>query len=164
MLDGLWRLELLHPLVVHFAVSVLILGTLFWPARWLDPESRFGFLCPLPRVLLILGVMLGWLAVLTGEWAYSEVAGTLCVPNVADYHQINAYRALWVFTAGMGVDLLRIATGFGVRFRSLLNGGLLIVFLVGSGFLIRAGEYGAHLVYEQAAAVHAPDAQCSRFE
>ncbi len=162
--EELWRIELLHPLVVHFTVAFLLLGVALWPFRLLEHWSRFRFVSPTSRFLLCLGVLVGWLAVWSGHEAYAEVARTLCVPDVADKHQFYGQTALWIFSIGVGVDLLNVWAGWLDSLRSFWVGSLLIVFATGSAFLVSAGEHGAHLVYEQAAAVNPPDAECTRFQ
>lgn len=163
MLSSLWRIELLHPLVVHFAVAILVLGALSSPARWLDKDSQWHFLRPASQALIVLGIGFGWLAILTGDWAYSEIAGTLCVPNAADYHQQYAYTAMWLFTGGFIADVIHYWFDILKEHSGKFSVCLIAVYFAGAGCLFIAGEYGAHMVYEQAAGVNSPGAECRRF-
>lgn len=156
-------MELLHPLVVHFAVAFLVLGVGLIGLRSWFRGTRWSFLVPTGRFLLVLGVIAGWAAVLSGQEAYSAIAGTLCDPNVADHHRWYGQVAMWLFTVGALADVGLWWSGPERRW-SKISGFLLTGWLiVGTGFLAVAAEHGAHLVYEQAAAVNSPDEQCSRF-
>ncbi|NIT55437.1 MAG: hypothetical protein GWN00_04135, partial [Aliifodinibius sp.] len=78
---SMWRVELIHPFVIHIPIALLIVGSLFWiGSLWL--HKRYGFLRPSARLLLFIGTVGAWIAVYTGSLADAEVARTLCDPTV----------------------------------------------------------------------------------
>jgi len=167
-MDGvpsMWRVELWHPLVVHFPIALLLVGTAMRlvgmaRAQW----DKAQFLVPAGRVLLVLGTLGAWTAVYTGTLADAAVARTLCDPTVVETHEHWAYWVAGLFTAAVVVD--------GVLWRSVppmgLRQGLVVVLagcmLAGSAGLAYVGHLGAKLVYQQAAAVHVPADDCAAFE
>jgi uncharacterized membrane protein len=164
-LPSMWRVELWHPLVVHFPIALLLVGTtlrLLGLSR--RRRARWRFLVPAGRLLLVVGVVSAWIAVYTGTLADAVVVRSLCDPTVVEAHEDAAYWVAALFT------LAALADGFlawrrpdGWRRR------LLILFLAGSSVagsagLLYVGHLGARLVYQQAAAVHVPSADCHAFE
>lgn len=154
-----WRTEALHPLFVHFPIALLLVATLF---KFFSFWAKGIFLDKPGTILLIAGVVGGWLAIYTGELADGIVSRTLCDPTVLKDHQNNSYTMIWLFTIAAIVDLI-------YQFRFLFLPALLVKWLViillfiGSGFLIYTGHLGAKLVYEQAAGVYRPSLDCAEF-
>lgn len=164
----MWRTELWHPLVVHFPIALLLVGTGMRMIAMLHRRyAVLRFLVPAGRTLLGLGTLGAWVAVYTGTLADAEVARTLCDPTIAETHEQWAYRTAWLFTGGLGIDVLlwrgwtpnlgRLGR-FGVR---LVLVGLLLSGSAGLGYV---GHLGAQLVYQQAAAVYHPGPDCAAFE
>src|SRR5690606_26823208 len=130
-----WRTEALHPLFVHFPIALLLVATLF---KLFNLWRKSIILDKPGTILLIAGVVGGWLAIYTGELADGIVSHTLCDPTVLKDHQNNSYTMIWLFTIAAIVDLI-------YQFRFLFLPALLVKWLViillfiGSGFLIYTG-------------------------
>lgn len=154
-----WRTEALHPLFVHFPIALLLVAMLF---KFFSFWEKGKFLDKPGTILLITGIIGGWLAIYTGELADGIVSRTLCDPTVLKDHQNNSYTMIWLFTIAAIVDLI-----YQLRFLflpALLVKWLVIILLfVGSGFLVYTGHLGAKLVYEQAAGVYRPSLDCAEF-
>ena len=90
----MWRTELWHPLVVHFPIALLLIGTLFrlGGAVVSRTHRRLAFLRPAGQALLALGTAGAWVAVYTGSLADSIVVRSLCDPTVLESHENLAYR------------------------------------------------------------------------
>lgn len=152
------RDELFHPAVAHFPIAFLALSgalALFWLV------TKRG----LSTLLLIalLGVVGGWLGILTGGWAEDVVNRVICDPTVTQEHEKWAEWGVWV-SSGV-LPLLAFAwfrrkRGVTVAYRALVAVSLVFV----SGSILYAGHLGASLVYQQGAAVYKPSPQCTEFE
>lgn len=168
-LPSMWRTELWHPLVVHFPIALLLVGTALrllggFRRRW----DRLHVLAVSGRVLLGLGTIGAWAAIYTGTLADAEVARSLCDPTVVEAHEFWAYRVAWLFTAALALDAAVWPvrrTGWGQPWseRGLLAllAGCLLLGSVGLGYV---GHLGSKLVYQQGAAVHTPAPDCKSFE
>lgn len=155
-----WRTEVLHPLSVHFPIALLLVAFLF---KVIALQYRREVWERGGTVLLIIGVASIWIAILTGDLADGIVSRKLCDPTILKAHENMSWNAAWLFTAGLGVDLVR-QLKYPV-FRNLLFKFLMILLLAGgSGTLIYTGHLGATLVYQQAAGVNVPSEDCSEFE
>lgn len=167
-MDGdpsMWRVELLHPLVVHFPIALLLVGTALRLLGMVCRARSLSFLVPAGRVLLGLGTLSAWAAVYTGTLADAEVARTLCDPTVVETHENLAYATAGVFTAAVMVDgVLWYSVTAPPIMRRVLAVALAGCVLMGSVGLAYVGHLGAKLVYEQAAAVHVPADDCAAFE
>ena len=164
-LPSMWRTELWHPLLVHFPIALLLVGTALrlvgeLRRRW-SPSS---FLVPGGRLLLVLGTLGAWAAVYTGTWADAAVARSLCDPTVVEAHETWGYRVGYLFSAGLLVDGVLWLRRSGAWVRRGLLTVFVLVLLGGSTGLGYVGHLGAKLVYQQAAAVHQPGADCADFE
>lgn len=155
-----WRTEVLHPLSVHFPIALLIVALLF---KVIALQYRREVWERGGTVLLILGVVTIWIAILTGDLADGIVSRKLCDPTVLKAHENMSWNAAWLFTGGLVVDLVR-QLKYPV-FRNLLFKFLMILLLAtGTGTLIYTGHLGATLVYQQAAGVNVPSGDCAEFE
>ncbi len=102
----MWQVELLHPALVHFPIALLTVGIFFELASiaFRTPERRW-FLRDSSLLLLILGTLGAWLAVWSGEQAYSIVNWVTCDPTSTDRHEEWGEIAAWSFS---GVSLLSL--------------------------------------------------------
>lgn len=164
-LPSMWRTELFHPLVVHFPIALLTVGTVAWlVGRLVGREGRWGFLLPAGRALLLIGTLSAWAAVYTGDLADAEVARTLCDPTVVEAHESYAYWMGYLFTGALAVDAashLSDLKGVWRRFAGVAAG---VAMLLGASLLVYVGHLGASIVYQQGAAVYEPAEDCREFE
>ena len=115
-----------------------------------------------PHVLLVIGTIGLWAAIYTGDLAESIVSRQICDPTVLKAHETNAYVGGWIFSAASALIILSYY-GLLRKMKNLIHIAVVILSLVGSGFLIYTGHLGASLVYQQAAGVHIPSDDCSEF-
>jgi uncharacterized membrane protein len=164
-LPSIWRVELWHPVAIHFPIALLLVGTILrllgigWPSKW-----SFHFPLMAGRTLLILGTAGAWIAIYTGSEAYYEVVRTLCDPTVADAHNYFAYWTAGLFSAGVLVDGLCWIRQSTKTEKYLLTGSACLLYIIGSSTLIYTSHLGASLVYQQGAGVYEPSPQCTEFE
>ena len=157
-LPPMLRDELFHPAVVHFPIAFLALSGLL-ALFWLFFSRGHATLL----LVLTLGVIGGWLAILTGGWSEDVVNRVICDPTVTSEHEQWAEWAVW--SASAALPLVMFATlrlGKNLRFPFRAVGAVLLVFATGA--VLYAGHLGATLVYQQGAAVHKPAPQCTEFE
>ena len=158
----MWRTELWHPLLVHFPIALLLVGTLF-RVGGAFLAGRLSFLRPAGQVLLALGTAGAWAAVYTGSLADSIVVRSLCDPTVLETHENLAYTTAYLFSGSVAADVARrwVPT---VLFRRIVLLVALGLALAGSATLTYVGHLGSSLVYQQAAAVNRPSEGCAAFE
>ncbi len=152
------RDELFHPAVVHFPIAFLALSGLL-ALFWLFFRRGQGTLL----LILLLGVIGGWLGILTGGWAEDVVNRVICDPTVTQEHEKWAEWAVWASTAALPfvvAGVWRKKRGVSIGVRSSV--AILLVFAMGA--IVYAGHLGASLVYQQGAAVYKPGPQCTEFE
>lgn len=160
---SLWRVELVHPIVVHFPIVLLMTGTFAWLAGQLaDRGGRWGFLVPAGRLALAGGLVAAWVAIYTGDLADAEVVRSLCDPTVVETHEELAYLVAYLFTGALALDLA--AAGPLRRWRRWLAPLVAVALLAGTGGIGYVGHLGASLVYQQGAGVYQPSNNCTEFE
>lgn len=155
----MWRIELLHPPLVHFPIAFLLLGTALEVVALACRAERRNYLRSVSLLLFFLGTIGAWLAVWSGEEAEHIVNRVICDPTVTELHEEWATAVSWLFT---GVLVLA-----GVRHRFLSKGWLSLIIVLGSitgsAGLAYVGHLGASLVYQQGAAVYRPSPDCREF-
>ncbi|WP_440999837.1 DUF2231 domain-containing protein [Fodinibius sp. SL11] len=160
---SMWRVELIHPFVVHIPVGLLLIGSIFWIlSLWL--HRRYTFLRPSGRLLLLIGTVGAWIAVYTGTLADGQVARSLCDPTIAKEHERFAFTVGYLFSAFVIVDWLVVKDYLTFITKKYLHVGLAILLIAGCGFLGYVGHLGGKLVYQQSAAVYQPTEGCVEFE
>lgn len=160
---SMWRVELIHPFVIHIPIALLIFGSLFWiVSLWL--HKQYDFLRPSARLLLFIGTIGAWIAVYTGSLADAEVVRTLCDPTVVEQHEKLAYITGYFFSAFVIVDWLAVNGYMDFLKKKLIYLLLALLLITGCGFLGYVGHLGSTLVYEQSAAVYQPTEGCVEFE
>lgn len=156
-LDSLWRIELLHPVVVHFPVALITVGAAFWLAgRLASADGRGGFLRPSARTLLILGAVGAWAAVLSGFWAEDAVG-----PSVLNAPLLRDHQDLAITTAILASLLAMAEVGRSAltrrrprrRLQRAAHGVTAALLLATVVSLALAAHHGAALVYAEGAAV-----------
>jgi len=131
----------IHPKVIHFPVALLttysvleIVGIIF----------KKEFLSKSALLILCLGVITAFLAVLTGNQAatdflyWSEESSALL-----SQHQANATYLLWLSAITCGIRLYALLTK---KFAGYIRYGFLILAVIILFLVIRTGLYGGDLV------------------
>jgi uncharacterized membrane protein len=158
-IPDMWRLELLHPLLVHFPIALLLLSTALEVVSLLVSAERQRFLRSATLLLFVLGTFAAWGAVWAGEEAGEIVQRTVCDPNMIELHGDWAETSAWIFTVVSVLALLRWKfIGSGV-----VSGAVVGLSVAGAVALGYTGHLGGSLVYQQAAAVYRPSAECREF-
>jgi len=170
-LGTLWRIELLHPVLVHFPVALLTVGGAMWLAALMTSgRERLAFLRPAASVLLAIGALTAWLAVWTGDLADAAIGRD--VPNaplLEDHENLGLATAV-LATALLAADLLgawlarRRGRGHGGShahgltdrlrpWRRLVTAAAVLLILATLGAVTLTAHHGAALVYAEGAAV-----------
>lgn len=145
----MWREELLHPLVTHFPIGLLVTGSglLILSLKW----KKLQFTSTL---MVVIGTLAAWAAVLTGTWAEEIVGPVLCDPEIRFLHEDHAFYVSYLYSV-IAVFLLVFS-----KFRWIPA----TLSLAGMLWMSYVGHLGATLTYQQGAGVHKPDDQCTGFE
>ena len=160
MVPTLYRIELLHPITVHFAVALLTLGAVAEIARPLTNSFRWrSQLSTLSFVVLSGGCVAAWVAYWTGEMAEDVVNRVICDPTVTQVHAWWGWITSLVFTAVVVARALALR-----RARASLSLIAWCLSLAGLFALVRTAHLGASLVFTQGAAVYRPSEECTEFE
>lgn len=141
----------LHPLIVHFAIVLLIVGVIF---RWISLTGRAAFTGPAAAVLLLAGTAAAVLAVKSGTAAHGPVERVPGVRDAVVDHEEAGEWARNVFLIVAGLELIALAT----RRRNLnvARGALwgsAVVGVFGVAALYKASDRGGDLVYRYAGGV-----------
>jgi uncharacterized membrane protein len=145
----------LHPIVVHFAIALLVTGVLFRLASLLGThllKGRLAFMGPAACVLLLAGTAAAYMAVESGEAASGDAEAIPGVEPLVDEHADWAGWTLRLFAVvvaleGAGLVLVR----WGKAAPALLaSGGL---GLAGLYLVYETGEHGGALVFSHAGGV-----------
>ncbi|MDD4890576.1 MAG: DUF2231 domain-containing protein [Phycisphaerae bacterium] len=140
------RIELLHPVLVHFTVGLLATGVL---------TALVGAVFRLPRVLFAgqcmiwIGAGFGVAAVVGGYLAEDRIATDAAIRDLIETHETLAWISLSIFAAVAAGWLLVVRMEM-----KRLSVWLHALGVVGLGFLLATGYYGGDMVYEHGAAVH----------
>ncbi len=142
-----------HPIVVHFAVALLILGTLLRLASLVPAlQRRLAVLSPAASGLLLLGALAASLAALSGQHAEDGARGLPGVAELLHEHEEWGERARNVFVLVALIELgaLALARVGRERYAYFASAALASV---GALCLLLAGNRGGQLVYSWAAGV-----------
>lgn len=153
--------EHFHPLLVHFPIALLVLGSLFYLLSF----SRLFKWLQRPAVIMgVIGTLTGWLAAKTGEVAADVVSGSLCNLELLYQHDHQTETALIFFSVVWGLAALaELARGrIFSKHESPLWWNLLLTvgFVMGSAYLTLGAHKGFRLVYEEGAGIHNVTKKC----
>lgn len=141
------RIETIHPMLVHFPLALLLVGTVLRGASFYFPRLLLT-----ARIVLTIGVCFAWIAILAGELAANIVAPDLCDPSVLDKHSLLAYTGAYLFTSGVLLDWVKAIWAKGLMHKFLTVLCSILFFLAFIDLLV-VGALGGSMVYDQGAAV-----------
>lgn len=152
-LSSMWRIELLHPAVVHFPVALTVVGGLFW---LLGRFGRLGHFRIPAALILILATLGAWLGVQTGFWADAEVGRDLYDPRPLKDHENLGLAFAWLMSGISLAETLCLAVIRNFRVLRAMNVLLGLALLLAFGLVGYTAHLGAGLVYQQGAGVEMP--------
>ena len=140
-----------HPIIVHFAIALLILGVVF---RWVSLTGRAPFTGPAAATLLILGAAAAFLAVHSGTDAHGPVER---IPGVRQAVMDHEDAGHWARNVFLVVALLEIGALFAkrrsVHIARVALWGSAVVGVFGFAAILKAADRGGDLVYAYAGGV-----------
>jgi len=134
-----------HPIIVHFAIALLILGVIF---RWVSLTGRAPFSGPAAATLLILGAAAAFLAVHSGTDAHGPVER---IPGVRQAVQDHEDAGKWARNVFLVVALLEIIA-LAAKKRSINAARVAlwssaVVGIFGFAAIVKTAKRGGDLVY-----------------
>ena len=140
-----------HPIIVHFAIALLIVGVVF---RWLFLTGRAAFAGPAAATLIVVGTIAAAAAVHSGLDAHDVVER---IPGarqaVVDHEQAGEWaRNVFIIVALLEIAAL-VLSRRNLRGARALVWGSAIVGAVGLAALFKAADKGGDLVYAYAGGV-----------
>ncbi len=141
------RIELLHPMIVGFPISLLSIGSaLRLVAFFARKRPSYGAILMIAQCLLGGGILFGIAAIFTGDLAHAKVHPNICDHSVLDDHQESAFITISLFTAGFLADRAgRWSRGF-----KCLS---IACYFVALFALVNTGHFGGALVFNQGVGV-----------
>jgi uncharacterized membrane protein len=138
-----------HPVVVHFAIALLIAGVLF---RLLSFTGRFAFAGPAALVLLLTGTLAAVASVKSGLAAHEVAEDIPGAHGIVEEHQEWGERTRTLFLVVAGLEIVALVLRrFGKEKAVLVASAALGV--VGIFFVYETGEHGGDVVYSYAGGV-----------
>lgn len=138
-----------HPLVIHFAISLLIIGVLL---RWISLTGRASFTGPAAATLLLLGMVAVVAAAWSGEDAHVTVETIPGIAPAVHAHQMWGERTRNVVVGVAACEVLALILRRKGRARpALLASGVLG--LASVFCILQTGKLGGDLVYAHAGGV-----------
>ena len=141
----------LHPLIVHFAIVLLVVGVIF---RWISLTGRAAFTGPAAAVLLLAGTAAAFFAVKSGTAAHGPVERVPGVRDAVMEHEDAGKWAQNIFLIVAALELAALTTrrrNLNVARGALWGSAAVGVF--GVAALYKAGARGGDLVYRYAGGV-----------
>jgi uncharacterized membrane protein len=140
-----------HPIIVHFAIALLILGVIF---RWISLSGRAVFTGPAAATLILLGTTAAVLAVRSGTDAHGPVER---VPGARQAVTDHEEAGEWARNVFLIMAVLEIAALVARRrhvnvARGALWGSAVVGIFAGAA-LYKAAKRGGDLVYSYAGGV-----------
>lgn len=164
-IPDIWRTELWHPMVVHFPIVLLLGAAVLRLLSHLLRGDEGSFLKKVSRYSLWLGVLTAWIAIYTGSLADSIVVRDLCDPTVLEDHENAAYTIGALFTVAAFADLFAESLlNHKIFIQKIFEWTIILLLVIGAGYVGYTAHLGATLVYQQGAAVYVPSEGCKEFE
>src|SRR5438034_4185384 len=138
-----------HPIVVHFAIVLLIVGVVF---RWISLTGRVAFAGPTATTLLLAGTLAAVVAARSGLDAHGPVERVPGAVHAVQDHEDWGLRARNVFLAVALVELAALALAWRGKARPAVIASSALC-LIGLVCLFEAAEHGGDLVYSYAGGV-----------
>lgn len=158
---SMWQTELWHPVIVHLPIVTLLLASVAGLFQYIIRNAAWKlFSSQMANVMLILGVISGWVGIYSGQLAYNIEVRKICDPKALQQHQWWSYVSLIIFSAALLIVLFR---AYYKPVSSCLKALIAIFMIAGGGTLLYAGHLGAAVVYQQGAGVHKPKDDCSDY-
>jgi uncharacterized membrane protein len=140
-----------HPIIVHFAIALLIVGVIF---RWVSLTGRAPFTGPAAATLLILGTVAAYLAVHSGTDAHGPVER---IPGVRQAVMDHEEAGKWARNVFLLVALLEIAALVAkkrsVQIARVALWGSAVVGIFGVAAIVKTADRGGDLVYAYAGGI-----------
>jgi uncharacterized membrane protein len=139
----------LHPIVVHFAIALLLAGALL---RWISLTGRAPFASPAASALLLAGMVAIFVAVKSGLAAHGPVERIPGVQPAVIAHEQWGERAhnVFIFVALAEIAVLVLARRGKARIPAIASA---ILCVPAALCLFEAAEHGGELVYSYAGGV-----------
>src|SRR6266702_4082149 len=140
-----------HPIIVHFAIALLVVGVIF---RWISLTGRVAFTGPAAATLILAGAVAALLAVHSGTDAHGPVERIPGVRQaVMDHEGAGEWaRNVFLLVAVLEIGALAMARR-NVRGVKGVLWGSAVVGVVGLAALAKAADRGGDLVYSYAGGV-----------
>jgi len=140
-----------HPVIVHFAIALLILGVVF---RWVSLTGRAPFTGGSAATLLLLGTVAALLAAHSGLDAHGPVERIPGVRQAVVDHEEAGKWARDVFLVVALLEILALAAGRRrVQVARVALWASAVVGIFGAAAIVKAADRGGDLVYSYAGGV-----------
>ena len=155
------RVELFHPLLVHFPVAFLLLGSSLWIISMIiHPVAKVEITTAMRRsasAVIFIGLLFGIGALKTGELAEDVINQVICDPTITHDHDDWAHWTMALFAAGLAfagvTEFFSAARRWSSSYTTSCRAMTTLTFIAGMACLTWTGHLGGRLVYEQGAAV-----------
>lgn len=140
-----------HPVIVHFAIALLVVGVIL---RWISLTGRAAFAGPAAATLLLAGTVAAVAAVQSGLDAHGPVERIPGARQAVVDHEDAGIWARNVFLIVAALEIVALATGR--RYLNVARGALwasAVVGIFGFAGLVKAAGRGGDLVYSYAGGV-----------
>jgi len=140
-----------HPVIVHFAIALLILGVVF---RWVSLTGRAPFTGGSAATLLLLGTVAALLAAHSGLDAHGPVERIPGVRQAVVDHEEAGKWARDVFLVVALLEIVALAAGRRrVQVARVALWASAVVGIFGAAAIVKAADRGGDLVYSYAGGV-----------
>jgi uncharacterized membrane protein len=158
------RTEVWHALSVHFPIALLVFSTLAMLISFFVSDNKKHYWKHAASGLLYAGCITAWIALYTGNLADGIVSRKICDPTILKDHEIASQTMTYLFTAASILNLLSSFKIFKPLLHTISSYAILVLMLIGSGYLVYTGHLGASLVYQQGAGVYGHSVDCNEYE